>query len=971
MGLNIGVSVNADVAKLQALDRQMKQLTRTYQELSKSAKQSGSAFGQSLPSGQMPMAGSVVPPSGFAMMSHLSPHSGMAGSRMSPVMYGPAFNAQMHTMMPGRLPHQYGATQALTQLQQKSPSTPTLSSTYTTGSMTRQDAQKMTQSLDHLAKVLQSSISAPKVSTGTIPSGNPFVALAAQSTVLRAQSGFGAITLPQGTANRIAVSQALMAPYAASNNASSGMAGTHASTLGRFVRGAMRLARVPYTGEMLGGGAAEALGVGGTLAGLGVTAGAGLGVGALLWGGHKVMQGYQTYQQTANPLSNLYHSVMPGSSFNSFYNSIVGQGNSVGAANPMKAQVAQILASTGGSAALKSVGSVFQGAVGLGYGVNGATTFASRIAQLQQLGLTSGLSATTTNSRLMMMLGNASVQSGMGGRTPQLIDALTSLTQSLDQQRTTPPNASALLSMMTTLSRPINGKYLQSTQGQNGANILSSVNSSLTNPGGGPAGQLLMYSWLTKGTQMTPWQEIALAHEGLTGKFNGQGPTNLQRIVQGAMSSFAGLKNGVKPTGPVSNATQMALDQIYGMLNLKSPQQAQLFLGQFTHNGHFSMANLNAEQNWWQNTFHKSPNASWAPTAAQLYNATKYSQFSSVASELQTGGVVLTTQEQKQLAQLKNLNPNSSTFKSTASALRKEMGSQMLNTPMLTATDNLTKAINQNQNAWSQIGKYIQPIATDLNKIAGAIPNIPKVGKNSRGGNIGSAPSYDQYGMLTSYDYIGHQSNQFAVMNMMFAHPNAVASFLNLSAPGSGSSGGGSSLPVSMPGASSHSLGIKAGNIKSFISKVMPYAKSASSKTGLPVNYILAQWGLETGFGSKTSYAMYQNNNLAGIKPDPKEGLYAGKDSTYAGFNSLNSFVNAYASFYKNNSNYNTLMQDAAKGYSASQLAGVIGSSHYATDPQYGAHIVQALQEVVGALKTMSASQLSPGLTQFTNPNNT
>ena len=100
--LNIGVNVNADVSKLQALDRQMKQLKSTYDQLAKSAKQAGSSFGQSIPGAQMPLAGSVVPPSGVALMPRMNPHASLAGSKVSSsVMWGPSFRAQMHQMLPG------------------------------------------------------------------------------------------------------------------------------------------------------------------------------------------------------------------------------------------------------------------------------------------------------------------------------------------------------------------------------------------------------------------------------------------------------------------------------------------------------------------------------------------------------------------------------------------------------------------------------------------------------------------------------------------------------------------------------------------------------------------------------------------------------------------------------------------------------------------------------------------------------
>ena len=952
MGLNIGVNVNADVSKLQALDRQMKQLKATYDALAKSAKVAGSSFGGSLPSmgGQMPLAGAVVPPSGFALMSSANPHAGLAGSKLPPVMWGASYRAQLHNMMPGQIAHQSGAQAALTQLSNQQRSM-VGSGTYTSTGMTGLTGQLklLTTSIDNLTKILQHPVATPSSTSNAALNMNPYVSLQSESVALQAMNPIASVSYPKRV-------QAKMT--AAQNRVANPTQPAQSSLLHKFGQVAYRMAGGSYLGEMAGGAATDALGIGGSLAGIGMTAGIGALIGAGMWGVHKIGQGYQTYLQTANPLSNLYHSVMPGSSFGSFYNSIINQGNSVGASNVMKAQVAQILASTGGAGALGSVGSVFQGAVGLGYGVNGATTLASQLASLQQLGLTNGASASATNAQAMMMVGNASVMGGMQGRTSQLIDAMTSLTQSLDQQRSTPPNMSALLGMMTTLS----SSGLQAFQGQRGANKLATFNSALTNPGGGTAGQLLMFQALQNGTGLSPYGVQYLAQQGLTGSYGGQ--TNLQRVLTYFTKEFPAL-NGIQKTGMPSNPqTQMALAQVSSVLGMSMPQ-TQTFLHQFMPNGKFSMANMNAEQNWWSNTVGGTPSATWTVAGAQLYNAHSYSGLASVAKIMQSNGLSLNSTENKQLNSLKGIpGPYTPSEQSTINSLRTEMGKQMLQNPLMTSMDSLTKAMNQNQNAWTTIAKNIVPIATDLNKIAGAIPSAP--GGSATAKN--RTPAVSRFGPgawgNTSYDFTGHSSVTSQLANMAFAVAmnNTVFGsnngYTNMSyTPGNGLSGWSNT-----PGAGVSSLGLS-GNVSSFVSKMMPYAKKDAAKTGLPYQMLLGQWGLESGWG--TSYAAKTNNNLAGIGVYPSEGFYAGKDSSYAGFNSLSAFANGYASFLTGNSNYKKLLSAAHNGASMQTLTGLLGASGYAQDPQYASKVLAAIQEVTQAIKDASSGGASSGLSQW------
>lgn len=52
---------------------------------------------------------------------------------------------------------------------------------------------------------------------------------------------------------------------------------------------------------------------------------------------------------------------------------------------------------------------------------------------------------------------------------------------------------------------------------------------------------------------------------------------------------------------------------------------------------------------------------------------------------------------------------------------------------------------------------------------------------------------------------------------------------------------------------------------RSFFDQVAADARMASSRTGVPVSVILAQWAIETGYG--TSRAWLKGNNYAGVSP--------------------------------------------------------------------------------------------------------
>ncbi len=713
--IRIGIDVQADINKLRQLSQEVDNVKKKFAELGKANGSGGASLSSPSFSGKMPLAGAVIPPP-IAALSH----RGMAQSGMSPVMWGPAFRANMHQMMPGHYAHQTGASAALAQLQGK---TSTLAATSTTTSTSSGLLQRLTTALDRLTMTLTK----PK-STATpissVTNMNPFVTLQSEQSVLQALSMTGgpssSLSMPKSISYTSLNPMQQRRIRVASQKLANGIT-TAPSSRSSITQ---RLAHAALT-RGIGYEGASLLGASGLSAGamLAMGGGAALGIGALSWLVGKTGAGWNTYQQSAPTASNLWHTLSPSGGFNTMYNRITGAGYGNGISNAQSIQAAQMLAATGGNTAVSNANlkAVFGGAIGLGYGANGATTLAQQMAELQRLGITSGLSATATNRSAIFGLGNATVTGGMQGRTDSILTGITSLIQTLDQQRTTAPNFAKLLGMMTTLS----SSGLQALQGQRGANLLSTFNSSLTNPGGGAAGQLYMYNALTSGTNLSPFGEMYLAQQGLTGSYGGQ--TNLQRVMQYSLKMFPSLANlpikhsanGSASIGMPTNQSQLTalayLSNVFGM----SMPQTQAFMGQFTHNGKFSMTNMNAESNWWGNIGGMPKSASMAVAAAQLFNSRSSAKgLASVMNTMKSGGFTFSTQQEHLLSQARSGNT------SAMKQLSVSLGHEMQNGRLLTAEDQLIKSINNNNTTWAKIGQQLLPLVTDLNRLATVIGDI-------------------------------------------------------------------------------------------------------------------------------------------------------------------------------------------------------------------------------------------------------
>lgn len=79
---------------------------------------------------------------------------------------------------------------------------------------------------------------------------------------------------------------------------------------------------------------------------------------------------------------------------------------------------------------------------------------------------------------------------------------------------------------------------------------------------------------------------------------------------------------------------------------------------------------------------------------------------------------------------------------------------------------------------------------------------------------------------------------------------------------------------------------------ESYIREMIPWAKKAEQATGLPYDFIVAQWGWETGWG--TNRGSKNLNNHAGIKFSKYAPAGTVKDGMYAKYPSMDIYIQDY-----------------------------------------------------------------------------
>ena len=174
------------------------------------------------------------------------------------------------------------------------------------------------------------------------------------------------------------------------------------------------------------------------------------------------------------------------------------------------------------------------------------------------------------------------------------------------------------------------------------------------------------------------------------------------------------------------------------------------------------------------------------------------------------------------------------------------------------------------------------------------------------------------------------------------------------SAPASVKLSSGESLPA-VPAAAAPIAAI-AHSPAEFVNRVMPAIQRAASALGVDPKGMLAQAALETGWGQRLPRAAdgSSSHNIFGIKAgnewtgarataDSMEvinGVATPRRTTFRAYASVEESINDFTNFLKNSPRYKDVI---AGGGSVGAYSAAMGSSGYATDPDYGNKLNQIL----------------------------
>lgn len=114
-----------------------------------------------------------------------------------------------------------------------------------------------------------------------------------------------------------------------------------------------------------------------------------------------------------------------------------------------------------------------------------------------------------------------------------------------------------------------------------------------------------------------------------------------------------------------------------------------------------------------------------------------------------------------------------------------------------------------------------------------------------------------------------------------------------------------------------------------FVRQMKPYAETASKGTNLPVNFLLAQWAEESGYGTSPLAQFY--NNFGGIK--------SGDTGGFRKYSTPDEFAQDVIRVYTDNSRFNQLLAHARAGASIKTLFNDLSKCGYATSSGYGEKI--------------------------------
>jgi peptidoglycan hydrolase FlgJ len=191
-------------------------------------------------------------------------------------------------------------------------------------------------------------------------------------------------------------------------------------------------------------------------------------------------------------------------------------------------------------------------------------------------------------------------------------------------------------------------------------------------------------------------------------------------------------------------------------------------------------------------------------------------------------------------------------------------------------------------------------------------------------------------------------------------------------------SGAGKLAPAATPAVGTKAAaasGSVADTIQGFVDKLRPYAEAVAQKMGVPAQYLIAQAGLETGWGKSQPRSTdgAPSMNLFGIKATAawKGGVTQATTTEYAGgqatktvepFRTYGSYADSFQDFAKLLQNSRRYASALANTHDASKYASSLQQAGYATDPHYAEKLTRAIQTVARYVPAAPpASQVAAG----------
>lgn len=139
-----------------------------------------------------------------------------------------------------------------------------------------------------------------------------------------------------------------------------------------------------------------------------------------------------------------------------------------------------------------------------------------------------------------------------------------------------------------------------------------------------------------------------------------------------------------------------------------------------------------------------------------------------------------------------------------------------------------------------------------------------------------------------------------------------------------------------------------------FIQNFYPQARKVADRLNIPVDAVLAQAALESGYGKK-----YKGANIFGIKADPswkgdtidfttqevRDGKRGKETGRFRRYSTTDQSFEDYANFLTKNPRYKDVL---GTGEDLDLFSQRMGSSGYATDPEYGSKILSTARSLRG-----------------------